>query len=88
MDTETEMQIKVNLDLLLVMKKMSLTELSEREPDQQIRSGTSFAPDGYIATSIGSFLLLRLSHDCSSRRSLSLSAATVLTLKLAARMDS
>lgn len=30
MDTETEMQIKVNLDLLLVMKKMSLTELSEK----------------------------------------------------------
>jgi len=30
MDIETEMQIKVNLDLLLVIKKMSLTELSEK----------------------------------------------------------
>ncbi len=30
MDSETEMQIKINLDLLLVMKKMSLTELSEK----------------------------------------------------------
>jgi len=30
MDRETEMQIKINLDLLLVMKKMSLTELSEK----------------------------------------------------------
>jgi len=30
MENENAMQIKVNLDLLLVMKKMSLTELSEK----------------------------------------------------------
>ena len=30
MEIETEMQVKVNLDLLLVIKKMSLTELSEK----------------------------------------------------------
>ena len=30
MDNQIEMQVKVNLDLLLVIKKMSLTELSEK----------------------------------------------------------
>ena len=30
MDIDNEMRIKVNLDLLMVMKKMSLTELSEK----------------------------------------------------------
>lgn len=30
MDNQSEVKIKVNLDLLLVIKKMSLTELSEK----------------------------------------------------------